>query len=71
MKKITEIKNELSALQILSTDQAAQIKGGDDQRSPRPGGGGPVGLSIINPKSGSGNGSGHSPNSGSGNNFGF
>jgi len=39
MKKITDIKKELSTQEVLTTEQAAQIKGGDDQRGRRPGGG--------------------------------
>jgi len=55
MKKISAIKNQLSTQEVLTTEQAAQIKGGDDQRSPRPGGGGPVGLISVPINSGNSN----------------
>ena len=46
MKSIQAIKNELSAKEVLTTDQLLAIKGGDDKTAPRPGGGG-NGLSAV------------------------
>ena len=42
MKKITEIKNELSAIEALTSLEQQEVKGGlrmDDKRRQRPGGG--------------------------------
>lgn len=42
MKKITEIKNELSQSETLTTNEQTEVKGGlfrDDKRRQRPGGG--------------------------------